>query len=353
MRLGPRALALFLVSVLPSCGKVKPAPVTCPIEAADGGATRPDAAAGDGGNEGDGGPDGGPSDGGVGGDLCTSCGADHGARGSCGRASRVELSGASSIAASVRHPEALYVPGRAGDQPRFFAVEPTGVDRGVYRLDGANNIDWADIAVGPCPGGSCVFIADMGDDRQLRADYVIYRVPEPFTLSAGDHAVPFEALRFAYPDGKSHDAQTLLLHPVTGLLTIVTKDHSGSGIAAVYEFPTTQPSVTATNTLIRRGQFSPPPPLIPPTGEKTIIDGDVHPLGLAVLLRTSTDLYFYAMQPKDSVATALGGAPCSLRLAEEDELGGKAVGWLRSGSGYVMVGEGPPSDLNVVVCGAN
>jgi hypothetical protein len=352
MRLGPRALALFLVSVLPSCGKVKPAPVTCPIAVADGGATKPDAAAGDGGNEGDGGLDGGQSDSGAGGDLCTACGADHGARGSCGRAIRVELSGASSIAASVRHPEALYVPGRPGDQPQFFAVEPSGVDRGVYRLEGANNIDWEDIAVGPCPGGSCVYIADMGDDPQIRTDYVIYRVLEPFSLSAGDHAVPFEALRFAYPDGKSHDAQTLLLHPVTGLLTIVTKDHSGSGLAVVYEFPTTQPSVTATTQLLRRGQFSPPPPPLPPTDQRTVIDGDVHPQTLAVLLRTPTDFYFYAMQPEQSVANALGGTPCSLRVAEEDELG-KAVGWLRSGSGYVTVGEGPPSDLNVVVCGAN
>jgi hypothetical protein len=354
MRPGLRALALFLASALPACGK--PAPSTCPLPASggDGGAATPDASA-DAGGAADGGLDAGREDGGV--DFCAACGVP----GSCGRVSRAEVTAASGIAASIRSPGAYYLHSGALDAPRFFAVSAAGADLGAYSLGGARNIDWEDVAVGPCPGGTCVYLADIGDKDGGRMDYVVYRVAEPFLLSAGEHAVPFEALHFAYPDGKSHDAATLLIHPVTGLLTVVTREPSGSDLALLYDFPSSQPSPAAPSTLIRRGQLSLPAPdeskvidggsIVRKDVDNRITGGDVHPKGLGVILRTRTDLFRYGMKPEQTVADALGGTPCSFPVAQEAE--GGAVAWLPSGGGLVTVGEGAAPDLYFSVCGAN
>ena len=39
--------------------------------------------------------------------------------------------------------------------------------------------DWEAVAVGACPGGSCIYIADIGDNEAERKRITIHRVPEP------------------------------------------------------------------------------------------------------------------------------------------------------------------------------
>ena len=59
---------------------------------------------------------------------------------------------------------------------------------------------------------------------------IVYRVAEPalstatrkFTKNRPGSTEPAEAIRLRYPDGK-HDAETLLVHPRTGNIYIVTK----------------------------------------------------------------------------------------------------------------------------------
>ena len=37
--------------------------------------------------------------------------------------------------------------------------------------------DWEDVGIGPCPGGTCLYIADIGDNDSTRSRITIYRVP--------------------------------------------------------------------------------------------------------------------------------------------------------------------------------
>jgi hypothetical protein len=39
--------------------------------------------------------------------------------------------------------------------------------------------DWEDVAAGPCPGGRCLYVADIGDNTASRPSVTVYRVPEP------------------------------------------------------------------------------------------------------------------------------------------------------------------------------
>jgi hypothetical protein len=68
--------------------------------------------------------------------------------------------------------------------------------------------DWEDLAVGPCGQGSCLFIADIGDNNRGRRQITIYRVAEPRPEDKA--TAPAEAWRVVYPDGP-HDAEALFV----------------------------------------------------------------------------------------------------------------------------------------------
>ena len=116
--------------------------------------------------------------------------------------------------------------------PFIYAFNTSGASLGVFRVTGANAFDWEDIAIGPGPerGKSYLYIGDIGDNNAARSEIVVYRVAEP-TLEAASAKLTkarpgttdsAEAIRLRYPDGK-FDSETLLVHPVSGNIYIVTK----------------------------------------------------------------------------------------------------------------------------------
>lgn len=144
-----------------------------------------------------------------------------------------DINESSGLAASRTAPGVYWTHNDSGDGPFVYAFDATGASRGVFRVTGAEARDWEDMAIGPGPqrGQSYLYLGDIGDNSKVRAEVVVYRVPEP-TLTAADKSLtktkpgatgPAEAIRLRYPDGK-HDAETLLVHPVTGNLYIVSKE---------------------------------------------------------------------------------------------------------------------------------
>ncbi|HEU4709933.1 MAG TPA: hypothetical protein VFS76_00130 [Pyrinomonadaceae bacterium] len=138
----------------------------------------------------------------------------------------------SGLAASRSNPNIYWTHNDSGDGPFVYAFDATGETRGVFRVAAAQARDWEDMAIGPGPerDKSYLYLGDIGDNDAVRSDVVVYRVPEPL-LTAADKTsskskprstAPAEAIRLRYPDGK-HDAETLLVHPSTGNLYIVTK----------------------------------------------------------------------------------------------------------------------------------
>jgi len=64
-----------------------------------------------------------------------------------------------------------------------------------------------DIAVGPCPSGSCIFVGDIGDNKLERSSYGIYRGHEAFPSRRPSKAPSrFDYFPFAYDDGP-HNAR--------------------------------------------------------------------------------------------------------------------------------------------------
>jgi hypothetical protein len=141
------------------------------------------------------------------------------------------VSESSGLAASRLTPGAYWTHNDSGDGPFIYALDTRGDSLGIFRVAGAQARDWEDMASAPGPGGkSYLYIGDIGDNNSARAEVVVYRVPEPplttatrnFTKRQPGITEPTEVITLRYPDG-AHDAEALLVHPVTGHIYIVTK----------------------------------------------------------------------------------------------------------------------------------
>ncbi len=264
----------------------------------------------------------------------------------CGKAAKsgvVALSvvlEASGIVASRAHPGIFYIHNDAGDSPRFFAIDATGADKGTWNVTGAKAQDWEDISLGPCePGqpGACIFLGDIGNNGGNAKDYVIYRVAEPETHGPGTHTTAAVAFPYRYPSAFPN-SETMFVHPVTGVITIVTKVPSGP--SEIFEFPMPlTPGKVA--TLVSVGKVQ------PTTGDVQYTGGDVHPGGHGVLVRTYSHTYYFKSAPGQSAGKSLLGAPCIVPSAGS---GTEAVGWLGDGTGYIGLPEGQGSTITVVKC---
>lgn len=115
----------------------------------------------------------------------------------------------------------------SGDSGRVFAVDPrTGDTVGTTSFVE----DPVDIeAVAPASAGQ-VWVADIGDNLARRDSVTLTRV----RVGRGDRQDPGTTWTLTYADG-AHNAETLLVHPGTGRLFVVTKGVFGG---QVYAAPT-------------------------------------------------------------------------------------------------------------------
>jgi hypothetical protein len=222
----------------------------------------------------------------------------------------------------------------------------------LYALDGAGNLvqsvafpasvsqyDWEDIAAGPCPAGSCLYIGDIGDNLHDRQDRAILRIPEPASGQTQVDAV--ERFPFRYPD-RPRDAEALFVMPDTTVY-IISKGRSGP--VTLWRYP---------------------PPLRP--GEAVVLEevqqlteglvqlpdmvtgADALPDGSLVMVRTYAFLRLFRMEA-DTLA-ALWPAP-GFDLAALAEPQGEGVALLPDGTVYLVSETGPlrePAPFSLVRC---
>lgn len=188
----------------------------------------------------------------------------------------------SGVAASRRTPGRFWTHNDSG-QGGLVAVNERGSVTGHVQLPGIAIDDWEAIAVGPCTGGSCVYIGDIGDNEAGRPQITIYRFREP---DGAGRAAAAEVFHATYPDD-AQDAETLLVTP-KGDILVVTKGETGP--VALYRFPAgVKPGSTVKLERVGKprdgGKASP---------DDRITDGAISPSGARVVLRTQGALIFYS-----------------------------------------------------------
>lgn len=193
-----------------------------------------------------------------------------------------ELPEGSGLAASRRTPGRFWSHNDSGD-PVLFALDDNGRVTGRLSVSGARVEDWEALALGPCPSGSCIYVADIGDNDAERKQITVYRIAEP--AEGTGSAKVADVFHATYPDG-SHDAEALLVTP-DGRLLIVTKGDTGP--VALYRFP----QELRTGTTVRLERVGGPRDTAAPAENDRITDGAVSPDGRWIVLRTTQALLFY------------------------------------------------------------
>lgn len=234
----------------------------------------------------------------------------------------------SGVAASPVHPGVFWTHNDSEGRPEIFAVDAGGRLLGRVSVSGARNRDWEDMAVGPCGDGHCLYVADVGDNREVRTDPAIYRVPEP---SPDDRATP-PADRFPvrFPHGP-RDVEAIYLLPGERLF-LVTKGRNHR--VEVYRVPAPLDRPGEPLELERIQRLTRISPALP----RHVTGGASTPDGRLVALRTYETLALYHPD-EDGSLEEVRGSRVNLRHLREPQ--GEAVAFL-PGNRIVLTSEAGP-----------
>lgn len=239
-----------------------------------------------------------------------------------------ELPEASGVALSRRTPGLLWAHNDSG-QPQLFALDSTGAVKGRVRVAGAEPGDWEDISDGPCPQGTCLYIADIGDNNRARRRIRIYRVPEPRADEAATG--PADVFEAVYPNG-AQDAEALFITDPFDVF-IVTK--AAPGTTALYRWP--KPLQAGSAPVL---EFVAKLPVA------RVTDADVSPDGRWVGLRTNEEVLFY---PARTLVAGMPSAPQRFNVNALGEPQGEGIALGADGLVY-LVGEGRAGTLAALRC---
>lgn len=250
---------------------------------------------------------------------------------------------ASGVAASRRLPGVLWSHNDSGE-PSLLAIGADGSSLGRLWVARAAVEDWEDVAVGPCPGGSCVYVGDIGDNNARRGSVTVYRALEPD--STGEfRSSRTESMRLVYPDGPK-DAEALMVLPNSSLF-IVTKGERGS----VMLYRTREPFLSGTTarlepvaTIIEAARG------IGVARTDRVTGADASPDGHWIVLRSLSAITFYLTSDLES-----GRVREVLRydVSALGELQGEGVAFGSDGTIWLVSeggGAGRPGTLAKLTC---
>ncbi|HEY1048374.1 MAG TPA: hypothetical protein VGE39_01410 [Prosthecobacter sp.] len=224
----------------------------------------------------------------------------------------------SGLCLSGRDPAIFWTLNDSGGEPCVFAIDRTGKTRAKVRVRDAANFDWEDVALGKDDSGApALFVADIGDNFHLRPSLQIYQIPEPDVgaprpvVDETESVVP-KLWRFNYPDGR-HNAESLLVHPLTGRLYVLTKTDNGA--CALYGFP--QPLQAGVSMVVEKIAALAFPPVVRvgkrPHDNCMTTSAGFSPDAARLVVSTYSSLYEWAL-PKDiPLAEALKNPPVRIQ----------------------------------------
>ncbi len=124
----------------------------------------------------------------------------------------------------------------SGGSEFIYAINEKGEKLGTWKVTGAKNNDWEDMATIKDKSGKCfLYIGDIGNNSGSKSQFTVYKVAEPKVTEADKKSSKkkpsktekAEAINFKYPE-TAPDAETLLVHPTTGEIYVLTKKMLGA-----------------------------------------------------------------------------------------------------------------------------
>lgn len=273
----------------------------------------------------------------------------------------------SGLAASRLEPGVLWTHEDSGSQPVLTAIGADGGLRGRWRLQGAKNMDWEDMASFTLDGKAWLLVADVGDNRSGRGDCVLYVVEEPRLLPPATVSFPPPAsapatdaiaervlsvawkIPVIFPDGP-RDVEAVAVDPGENRVYLLAKRTTPHGLYALPLRPT--PPGEPMAPMRRVGELPAFPAaegaeaFLPtargayraqPTGMDFSADG------FAAVIVTYGDVLVYPRRHDELWSTSLERAP--IRLAPHGLFQAEAVAFGADGREIFVTSEGAGAPL--------
>lgn len=127
-----------------------------------------------------------------------------------GRIESDDIDESSGLAASKCQDGVFWTHNDSDDGPFLYAIDTAGRRLGTWKVAGADNRDWEDIALYKDTSGKCfLLVGEIGNSaEEMRSELKIYRVEEP-AVDPGSRrtsrkesatTLPADVLAFSYPD---------------------------------------------------------------------------------------------------------------------------------------------------------
>lgn len=248
---------------------------------------------------------------------------------------------ASGLVPSSRSDSVLFTHNDSGDDGRFFAVGAEGAALATFDVTPPGQypaaLDWEDIAAGPGSDGTpALYLADIGDNPELRPFIAVYEVPEPSvdeTQTGVTGAVTATTHLMVYEDGP-HNAETLLADPRDGTLAIVTKE--ADGLSGVF-VETRLPGGVSLMRRVATVDFNVLSATPSDPNSTLATGGDIARDRSRVVVRTYREAFEWSLGA-DDLAAAFARAPERITLAREGQ--GEAICYARDSRDLLTVSEG-------------
>ena len=255
------------------------------------------------------------------------------------------------------------------------AVNSGGLRKTMKFAPTGGMLDFEDIAIGPCQGAgsaSCRWVGDIGKrsadfPASQKTTFWLYRMAEPDVANVANGSTLPITGRFGFTvpagiaaEGKryggsvtTYDFETLMVHPRTGDIYLVTKGQNTAGRIRILQLP--QPLVNgAVQQLQVVTTFQMPhgpgwnPATLAGEGYHLVTGGDIHPDGRRFVLRTYG--YLWEFRGSDFAAALASTSPVRLPKAGGTlDQQGEAFGYAPDGARYFTIGEKSPTITRSVV----
>ena len=203
-------------------------------------------------------------------------------------------------------------------------------------------MDWEAISSGRCAASDCLYIADTGDNSEVRGLVDLYRLPEPAvrTRPGTSRAMPkVERLQVRYPD-RPRDVEAMFVDR-EGDVHLISKGRTDAFVhyripASAWGKRSVVAEVIGTLPIDRGGSLG-----------QMVTDAAISPDGRRVAVRTYQEVFLFRLTERGVLLPA--GTACSLGGLE---LQGEGIGWLDRDT-LVMTSEGllgVPGTISVGRC---
>lgn len=235
---------------------------------------------------------------------------------------------ASGLAISTVNEDAFWTHNDSGDEPRIFLINEKAELLATVAIDGIENRDWEEIAVGPGPevDKNYLYIGEIGDNLSRYQTKFIYRIEEPKVDTSSGEEVLFtsseiDKIEFTYPDGK-RDAETLLIDHKTKDLYIISKREENVNVY-VLKYPQLTNEV---NVLTKLGSIP----------FHNVVAADVFD-SKEIILKTYDNVYYWRITSGENIYQTLSRQGQILPYKPEPQ--GETIAWEKDGAGYFTLSE--------------